>query len=82
MIARLCILLLAMPAAAHDRGQRAAGFAYEPRVGGRSERLAERAHRALRGLLRDYPEIDTFWPAHGEAFSRDTLQAFVDAQPL
>lgn len=39
------------------------------------------AHRSLRGLLRDFPDLEVFWPAHGEAFSRAQLQAFVDEQP-
>lgn len=39
------------------------------------------AHRSLRGLLRDFPDIEVFWPAHGDAFTRAQLQAFVDEQP-
>lgn len=36
------------------------------------------SHDALRALLEAHPHVHTFWPAHGEAFSRATLQAFLD----
>ena len=39
----------------------------------------EAAHRSLRGLLKGFPNIDTFWPAHGDAMTRDQIQTFVDS---
>jgi glyoxylase-like metal-dependent hydrolase (beta-lactamase superfamily II) len=37
------------------------------------------AHEALRNLLVDHPGVETIWPAHGDAFTRERLQSFLDA---
>lgn len=39
---------------------------------------AEAAHRSLKGVLEDFPNVHTFWPGHGDSFTREQMLTFVE----